>query len=125
MKPEILAELDRVLKAAIAEQVAKPLADLRASLGELDGIGAELAARLNQASALGASGKEPAPEGSNFRSNRDADSSSLRLHGHGCPQVNRESRLVVPPRRLNLLPGETERICEVSAQEVCGPEMGA
>jgi len=63
MKPEILAELDRVLKAAIAEQVAKPLADLRASLGELDGIGAELAARLNQASALGASGKETGPVG--------------------------------------------------------------
>jgi len=63
VKPEILADLDRVLKAAIAEQIAKPLADLRASLGELDGIGAELAARLNQASALGASGKETGPGG--------------------------------------------------------------
>ena len=63
MKPEILADLDRVRKAAIAEQVAKPLADLRASLGELDGIGAELAARLNQASALGASGKKTGPGG--------------------------------------------------------------
>jgi len=63
VKPEILADLDRVLKAAIAEQVAKPLAELRASFGELDGVGAELAARLSQASALGASGKETGPGG--------------------------------------------------------------
>lgn len=60
---EQMARVEGELKAAIAEQVAKPLGDLRASLGELDGIGAELAARLNQASALGASGKETGPGG--------------------------------------------------------------
>ena len=49
---EQMARVEGELKAAIAEQVAKPLADLRASLGGLDGIGAELAARLNQASGL-------------------------------------------------------------------------
>ncbi|MGH7208098.1 MAG: TIGR03545 family protein [Nitrospiraceae bacterium] len=49
---EQMARVEGELKAAIAEQVATPLADLKASLGGLDGIGAELAARLNQASGL-------------------------------------------------------------------------
>ncbi|MGH7236534.1 MAG: hypothetical protein ACREIO_09140, partial [Nitrospiraceae bacterium] len=60
---EQMARVEGELKAAIAEQVAKPLADLRASLGGLDGIGAELTARLNQAGALGTSGKETVPGG--------------------------------------------------------------
>ena len=60
---EQMARAEGELKAAITEQAAKPLADLRASLGEFDGIGAELAARLNQAGGLGASGKETGPGG--------------------------------------------------------------
>jgi uncharacterized protein (TIGR03545 family) len=47
-----VGKFESQLRAAIAEKVSKPLGDLKAGFGGLNGIGDELTARLNQATGL-------------------------------------------------------------------------
>ncbi|HEX9776506.1 MAG TPA: hypothetical protein VGA63_00005, partial [Geopsychrobacteraceae bacterium] len=53
---EQAGKFERQLRAAIAEQVNKPLGDLKAGFGGLNGIGDQLATRLQQATSLTKSG---------------------------------------------------------------------
>ena len=57
------ARLEAQLQSAIAEKVAGPLNELKASLGGLDSIGTELASRLNLGTDLLKAGKGSAPGG--------------------------------------------------------------
>ncbi len=57
------ARLEAQLQSAIAEKVAGPLNELKGSLGGLDGIGTELASRLNLGTDLLKAGKGGAPGG--------------------------------------------------------------